>query len=243
MKFNKTYNEYMKEFVAEGLLGSVAAAVPRTIGTALKNVVKNAYADNPFVQAASQVRQQQATERSEVRSKNKEILEKVKTDLKNDPNFTNTKITFTDSTYVPHLSTGRKIDRTTLSYGEIETASTIDRYRRTARSIDIDQIEGIKKLISETDLNKYNLFDSNVQNKLKEKIKLISAETEKNLKTNEGEDYKKRLADVDKVFEGIKQDIQIYFKPLGVGKTNSEKQDWLYILIYFGGKNGLEIKR
>lgn len=241
MKFNKKYNEYMDQFVVEGLLGSVAAAIPRTIGTAVGNVVKQAYADNPYVQAFGQVRQAQATERSEIRAKNAEVLQAVKEDLKNDPNFINTPITFTDSTYRP-LS-GNPVKNTRITYKELTTFSKLDNTRRSRRSFDIDQIEAIEYLITEMDLNALNLFDTATQNKIKEEITKTSKETEDKLKTNEGEDYKKRQAETEKVFIGVQQDLQKFLKPLGTGKDNTEKRDWLYILAYLGGKTNLHVKR
>lgn len=242
MKFEKTYKEYMKQFVVEGILGSVAAAIPRTIGKAVGNVVKQAYADNPYVQAFGQIRQDQQGQRSELRSKNAEILQGVKEDLKNDPNFVNTPITFTDSTYTP-LSGGKPVSSTQITYKDLVTGARLDRVRRAARRIDIDQLEAIENLIGEMDLNTLNLFDTATQNKIKEEIIKTSKELEDKLKNDQGEDYKKREAEVEKVFAGVQQDLQKYLKPLGSGKTNTEKRDWLYILAYLGGKTSLHIKR
>ena len=81
------------------------------------------------------------------------------------------------------------------------------------------------------------------QNKIKEEIQKTSKETEDKLKTNEGEDYKKRKAETEKVFIGVQQDLQKFLKPLGTGKENTEKRDWLYILAYLGGKTSLHVKR
>jgi hypothetical protein len=242
MKFDKTYKQYMEQFVVEGLLGSVAAAIPRTIGTAVGNVVKQAYADNPYVQAFGQVRQKQQGERSELRAKNAEVLQGVKEDLKNDPNFINTPIIFTDSTYSP-LSGGKPINNTKITYKDLVNAAKLDRTRRRQRGVDIDQIEAIENLIGEMDLNTLNLFDTATQDKIKEEIQKTSKETEDKLKNTQGEDYKKRQAEIEKVFVGVKQDLQKYLKPLGVGKSNTEKRDWLFILAYLGGKTSLHVKR
>jgi len=243
MKFEKTYKQYMEQFVVEGLLGSIAAAIPKTIGKAVGNVVKQAYADNPYVQAFGQVRQDQQGQRSEVRAKNAEVLQGVKDDLKNDPMFIRTEITFTDSSYVP-LSSGRKyINNTKISYYDLVNDPKLGEKRMQTRGVDLDQLEGIEKLISEMDLNTLNLFDTETQNKIKEEIQKTSKEAEDKLKNTQGEDYKKRQAETEKVFIGVQQDLQKYLKPLGVGKSNTEKRDWLFILAYLGGKTSLHVKR
>jgi hypothetical protein len=222
MKFNKTYNEYMQQFVAEGLLGSIAAAIPRTIGKAVGNVVKQAYGDNPWVQAYGQVRQQQSGEREAQRSKEGEIFAKVEEDLQNDPNFISKKITFVYS-----LSTGSPIT-------ESKSYADLTQYR-TRR--DTDKINAISKVISEVDLNNtsFNLYNGTVQKSLKEKISEVILKENKEKKQDMGEDFKKVKAEIPNIINKIERMLKDTLQPLGANKGLGKKITWLFILANMSG--------
>lgn len=222
MKFNKKYNEYMDQFVVEGLLGSVAAAIPRTIGTAVGNVVKQAYADNPYVQAFGQVRQAQAGEREAQRSKEGEILKKLEEELTNDPEFIKKQITFVYS------MSGRG------NVTEKKTYSDLTQFR-TRR--DTDTINAISKVIAQVDLNNpsFNLYNNNVQNNLKDKISEIILKYNKQGKEDMGEDYKKVKTEIPNIIKKVERMLEDTLKPLGVNKSLQNKITWLFILANMSG--------
>lgn len=222
MKFEKTYKEYMKQFVAEGLLGSVAAAIPRTIGTAVGNVVKQAYADNPYVQAFGQVRQAQAGEREAQRSKEGEILKKLEEELMNDPQFISKQITFIFS-----LSGVSKTENKT--YSDLTQFKTEkDTYERNA----------ISKVVAQVDLNKpsFNLYNSTVQKNLSEKVNEVLTKQNKEKKEDMGEDYKKVKAEIPNIIKKLERMLKDILQPLGgASKSVDQKIIWLFILANMSG--------
>lgn len=222
MKFEKTYKEYMKQFVVEGILGSVAAAIPRTIGKAVGNVVKQAYADNPYVQAFGQVRQAQAGEREAQRTKEGKILNELEKEMMNDPNFIKKRINFTFE-----LSAGTGLLSEQKSYNELSNYPTKER----------DKVRAIKKVIAEVDLNdpSFNLYNQKVKDSIKEKVNEIIQKTNKEQKQDQGEDYKKVKADTQNILIKIERMINDTLKPLGVNKSIENKVVWLYILAAMTG--------
>ena len=74
MKFNKIYNIYLEKYLNEGLLGSIAAAVPRTVGHIAKDIATAGLKDNLVAQAFGQVREKQAGEREAQRTKEGKVL-------------------------------------------------------------------------------------------------------------------------------------------------------------------------
>lgn len=220
MKFNKTYNLYLEKYLNEGLLGSIAAAVPRTVGYIAKDIATAGLKDNLIGQAFSQVRQQQATERGEQRTKEGKVLEILKEELMNDPQFIKKKINFT-------FDAGSGLTNEQKSYNELSNFSARDR----------DKIRVIKKIIAEVDLNdpSFNLYNNTVKSTIQQKIIEVIQKINKEDKEDLGQDYKKIKVDNQQILTKLERQIQDYLKPLGVNKSVENKVIWLYILSTMSG--------
>jgi len=225
MKFNKVYNVYLERYVNEGILGSVASAIPRTMGYIAKDIATAGLKDNLIGQAFSQVRQTQAGERTESRSKEDKIVEKVKSELTNDPSFINKKITFKDAAKSLNI---------TVSYNELTN------YRLSV--VSRPNQEAIKDLISEKDLNSMSLYNNNARNIIRDKIKEVLTEFDKESKEDMGEDFKKVKVDENQVLMKIERKIKDVFKPGMDSRSMSDKLTWIYIIATIGGLS-LSIER
>jgi len=219
MKFNKLYKQYMESFVSEGLLGSIASAIPRTIASTVGNVVKQAYADNPYVQAYGQVRQAQKGEREAQRTKEDAVLEKVKKELMDDPSFINKKISFQDPS---------KSLNVTASYNELTN------YRLTV--INRASQEEIKELIQEKDLNNPNIYDDTAKKLIIDKIQKVVDQMNKESKQDKGEDYNKVKTDVKQVLLKLDRMLKDLFKPIS-NENIGKKIIWMYIITAITGEN------
>jgi hypothetical protein len=223
MKFEKTYKQYMEQFVVEGLLGSIAAAIPKTIGKAVGNVVKQAYADNPYVQAFGQVRQDQQGQREAQRSKEGEILKKLEEELMNDPHFISKQITFVFS-------------MSGVSTTEHKKYSDLRKYNTRK---EIDAINAISKVVAQVDLNdpSFNLYNSTVQKNLSEKVNEVLTKENKEKKEDMGEDYKKVKAEIPNIMRTLERMLKNILQPLGGtgSKSVDQKEIWLFILANMSG--------
>lgn len=221
MKFNKIYNTYLEKYLNEGMLGSIAAAIPRTVGYIAKDIATAGLKDNLIGQAFGQVRQQQAGERESQRTKEGKVLDTLKEELMNDPNFIKKKINF-------EFDAGRGLTNEQKSYNELSDFG--------ARA-DRDKIRVIKKIIAEVDLNdaSFNLYNNNVQSTIKQKILEVIQKINTEDKQDLGQDYKKVKTDSQQVLTKLERMINDTLKPLGVGKSVENKVIWLFILAAMSG--------
>jgi hypothetical protein len=87
-----------------------------------------------------------------------------------------------------------------------------------------------------------SLYNNNARNIIRDKIKEVLTEFDKESKEDMGEDFKKVKVDENQVLMKIERKIKDVFKPGMDSRSMSDKLTWIYIIATIGGLS-LSIER